>query len=100
MTIRESFASGVPVAASRLGAMPYIITDRENGVLFSPGNSEELYQTLKTLWNAPETLPVMANNAHHEFEKKYTSAQNHQLLMKIYKSAIADREKQTEIKQK
>ena len=38
MTIREAFASGKPVIASRMGAMAEIVSDGKTGLLFEPGN--------------------------------------------------------------
>jgi len=93
MTIREAFALGVPVAASRLGSLPYIVTDQQNGVLFSPGDSHDMFRTLKKLWETPERMSAMAKNARKEFEEKYTSEINHGLLMGIYRSAISIRKK-------
>jgi len=48
MTIREAFACGKPVIASRLGAMAEIIEDGRTGLLFEPGNAQEL--TEKVRW--------------------------------------------------
>ena len=47
MVIREAFALGVPVAASRLGSMPDIVEDGKNGILFEPGDVENLLQKVK-----------------------------------------------------
>jgi glycosyltransferase involved in cell wall biosynthesis len=43
---RESFACGLPVIASRIGALPEAIHDGEDGWLFEPGDSTELAQLL------------------------------------------------------
>ena len=42
MVIAEAMACGVPVLASRLGAMAEIIDDSRTGLLFEPGNAREL----------------------------------------------------------
>lgn len=46
---REAFACGVPVLASRIGALPDAIRDGENGWLFSPGDAAELAALLRGL---------------------------------------------------
>ncbi len=47
-TILESLYSGIPVITSELPYMDEIIAEKENGLLFAPGDVEELKETLKT----------------------------------------------------
>jgi glycosyltransferase involved in cell wall biosynthesis len=44
----EAGASGRPVIASRVGGIPYIINDGENGLLVEPNNSQEMAE--KIIW--------------------------------------------------
>ncbi len=46
---REGMACGVPVIASRLGALPDAIREGENGLLFTPGATSELAAILLRL---------------------------------------------------
>jgi glycosyltransferase involved in cell wall biosynthesis len=46
---REGFVCGLPVIASRIGALPEAIRQEENGWLFSPGNATELAVLLQRL---------------------------------------------------
>jgi glycosyltransferase involved in cell wall biosynthesis len=46
---REAMACGVPVIASRLGALPEAIREDENGLLFTAGASSELAELLQRL---------------------------------------------------
>ena len=43
----EALAAGRPVIASRVGGLPEIITDGENGLLVEPGDPNALRETLK-----------------------------------------------------
>ncbi|MBL8899581.1 MAG: glycosyltransferase family 4 protein [Planctomycetes bacterium] len=49
LTIREGFLANVPVLASRLGAMAEAIDDGRTGLLFQPGDAEDLARALKRL---------------------------------------------------
>jgi glycosyltransferase involved in cell wall biosynthesis len=45
----EAMASGLPIVASRLGGIPDIVREGLNGLLFEPGNVEELARALRYL---------------------------------------------------
>ena len=44
LVIREAFAAGVPVVASNIGGIPEVVTDEVNGLLFEPGNVQDLHE--------------------------------------------------------
>ncbi len=62
LIIREAFAAGVPVVASRIGGIPENVIDGENGLLFQPGNAHELQDKLQYIINNPDTISVFKNN--------------------------------------
>lgn len=53
---REAMCCGVPVVASRLGALPEAVREGENGLLFAPGDSSELAMLLRSLDADPSLL--------------------------------------------
>ena len=91
MTIREAFAHGVPVAGSDIGSIPDIVDDGINGILFKPGNPEDLLKKVRTLWNDQDRLEILAKAAKEKFEKFYTEDVNYEILMDIYQKAIKNR---------
>jgi glycosyltransferase involved in cell wall biosynthesis len=93
MVIAEAYAAGVPVIASRLGAMIELIGEGETGLLFNPGDADDLSVKVRWLWSHPEEAARMGQNARREYEQKYSPDKNYQLLMDIYKRAIEEREK-------
>lgn len=50
----EAMASALPIVASRLGGIPDIVREGENGLLFEPGNQEELSRALRFLVDNPD----------------------------------------------
>jgi glycosyltransferase involved in cell wall biosynthesis len=88
VTIAESFACRTPVIASRMGAMKEIVSDGRTGLLFSPGDSEDLAQKVEWAWTHPDEMRAMGTEARREYEAKYTAEKNYPMLMDIYKHAI------------
>ena len=93
MTVLESFACGLPVIASRLGALAEIVQDRRTGLHFNPGDPQDLAAKVEWAWTHPEEMRVMGHAARAEYEAKYTAEHNYKQLMSIYSRAIAERKK-------
>lgn len=89
MTIVEAFACGVPVIASRLGAMAEIIEHGRTGLQFEAGSSEDLASKVDWALTHPEEMEAMGREARREYESKYTADRNYDLLMGIYAQACA-----------
>lgn len=89
-TIVEGFASGLPVIASRIGALADIVSDGHTGLLFEPGNSKDLAVKLAWALAHPAEMAMMGRNARMEYEAKYTPAINYERLISIYEAAIAE----------
>ena len=88
LTIREAFACGKPVVASRLGAMAAIIEDGKTGLLFEPGEPDDLAAKVRQLMENEDAVIKMGKAARAEFEAKYTAERNYEMLMGIYEIAI------------
>jgi glycosyltransferase involved in cell wall biosynthesis len=87
----EAYACGVPVIASRLGAMAEIVRDGESGLLFAPGDSNDLAAKINWAIAHPDAMVEMGKTARRLFEAHYTAEKNHELLMMIYRRAIESR---------
>jgi glycosyltransferase involved in cell wall biosynthesis len=89
MTIVEAFAVGLPVIASRLGAMAELIDDGVNGLLYEAGDAAELTDCLNWAIAHPAELTAMGGRARERFEARYTAERNFDLLMDVYATARA-----------
>ena len=56
LVTREALQAGLPVIAARRGALPEVIQDGRNGLLFEPENAEDLRRCLRRLLDEPALL--------------------------------------------
>lgn len=91
VTIAEAYAVGLPVVASKMGGMSSIIDSGRTGLLFQPGDAEELARKVEWALQHPEELNKMRREARAEFEAKYSAEENYRQLMEIYSLAVGDR---------
>lgn len=89
MTLLESFASGTPVIASRLGAMESMINNNTNGLFFDPGNSQSLLTQVEywDLLNAEEK-ERFRKSCIVTYHLNYTPEESLGLLNNIYKELL------------
>jgi glycosyltransferase involved in cell wall biosynthesis len=86
MSILESFAYGKPVIGTRIGGIPEMITDGENGYLVDPGAKDQLRAQIQHLWNNRAGQDRMGRNARHLVETKFAQSSRTNSLMNIYQS--------------
>lgn len=87
-TLVEAFGCGLPVIASRIGALAELIEDGVTGLLFESGNADDLAAKLKWAQQNPEKMRQMGRNARKKYEAEYTADQNYNQLIAIYRDAI------------
>jgi len=89
-TLVEAWACGLPVIASRLGAMAELVDEGATGLLFEAGNAASLAQTLRWADQHPDELAAMGRRAREHYTAHYTAERNLQQLMAIYDEAIVE----------
>lgn len=92
MTLGEALASGLPVVASNLGAMPGIVEHGRTGRLFRPGDAGDLAAQVDWLLDHPQEQAAMRRAARREYEAHYTEARNALALLDLYRQALARRQ--------
>ena len=88
-TIVEAFSSGLPVIASRIGALEEIVKEGVTGILFEPGNAQDLAAKLAWAESNPQEMLRMGRTAREEYEARYAPNKNYDMLIAIYDDAIA-----------
>jgi glycosyltransferase involved in cell wall biosynthesis len=75
IVLREAFASGRPVIATKVGDIPEIVRHRENGLLIEPGDTQALAAAIVEFISDPELAAQCALNGfsyaneHFSFDK-------------------------------
>lgn len=89
-TIVEAFAAGLPVIASRIGALAELVTEGETGLLFEPGNAEDLADKMAWVLEHPGEMAEMGRKARIKYEAEFTADRNYAQLIKIYEDVIQE----------
>jgi glycosyltransferase involved in cell wall biosynthesis len=85
LIVHEAFAAGVPVVASRLGALAEVVRDGVDGVLVLPGDTDAWRGALQRLVDDPASL----NRLRVGVRPPLSMAQHVQCLSDIYKRVVA-----------
>jgi glycosyltransferase involved in cell wall biosynthesis len=90
-TVVEAFASGLPVLASRHGALASLVDDGRTGLLFGPGRADELAERMAWADANRGAMATMGDTARAYFESSLDAEANYERLVEIYDDAIQAR---------
>jgi glycosyltransferase involved in cell wall biosynthesis len=82
-TVLEAGLAGLPVLASRVGGIPEIITNGQEGVLVRP-NTEDIYQALGHLFSQTNKRTEYGIKLKAKVEKEFSLEQQISQTMKVY----------------
>lgn len=88
MVAAEAMSYGLPIIASRIGGLAEIVEDGVTGLLFEPGNPEELAEKMKLLWKNPELCQKMGRAGQQKAIREYSEDVYYKRLMTIYEMTI------------
>ena len=86
VSILEAMASGTPVISTRVGGVPFVVTDEETGLLVPPGSPDAMAVAILRLMEDSVLYNRLADNGLVEVEK-YTWPRVWPLLAEIYGKA-------------
>jgi glycosyltransferase involved in cell wall biosynthesis len=85
----ETMLRGIPIVCSRIGGLQDIVDDGVSGLLFEPGNSEQLADKIKYLWDKPELCKKMGQEGRKKALREYTPDRYYKRIIEIYEQVIA-----------
>jgi glycosyltransferase involved in cell wall biosynthesis len=85
MVLLEAMASGLPVIASSVGAIPEVIDHDRNGLLIPPKDPSALAHALERLILSPELRERLGAAARVEVEKRFTFAHTTRALLDVWR---------------
>ena len=88
MVVLEAMAAGLPVAASRVGGVPDLITDEFDGVMFDPNSPLGMMACLERLVRDPKLLSDLGAQGRHTAHSKFHPRVIAQEHVRIYKDLL------------
>lgn len=83
-SILEAMEIGKPIIGSRIGGIPELVKDGENGYTFNSDNIKELKDKMKLLFDNDEKADLFSKNSRRMFEQSYSSESYYNNIMNIY----------------
>jgi glycosyltransferase involved in cell wall biosynthesis len=88
MTILETSAYGKPIIGSNIGGIPEMIINEKTGLVFKPGDYNELREKIKNLLSNPSLIVQMGKDARKRAEEEYNAELHYKRLMEVYEKAV------------
>ena len=92
MSVLESQTYGTPVIGANIGGIPELIDNNTDGLLFEPGNVDDMVEKIKYLYDNRDILNGYSDKC-IEKVKKFSIDKYYDELMKIYNMAIEKHKK-------
>ncbi len=85
----EAMAYRCGIVAANVGGIPYMITDRETGLLAAPKDETALRNALVCILRDEELCSRLGNAARDKAKREFAIEANIEQLVKIYQGVLA-----------
>ncbi|OHB75300.1 MAG: hypothetical protein A2Z34_09600 [Planctomycetes bacterium RBG_16_59_8] len=86
----ESLVRGRAVIAAEIGGLPELVQDGVNGLLFKPGDENELAGKIRRLWENPEEARGMGLEGRRLAAQRYAPEEHLRRIEEIYRSVCEE----------
>ncbi len=87
LSMVETMARGKAVICSRIGSLPELVEEGVTGLLFEPGNVEDLGRNIEYLWNRPDLCHKMGAAARTKVLAMFSPDATYAQLLRTYETA-------------
>ncbi|WP_167527726.1 glycosyltransferase family 4 protein [Desulfosarcina alkanivorans] len=87
-TLIESYACGTPVVASKIGSLAMVVEENQTGLLFEPGNANDLADKLCFAMEHPSRIHEYALNCYQKATNEFSYQAHIDLLMKTFERFV------------
>ncbi len=91
MSVLEAMAAGVPVVGSRVDGIRDLIVDGENGLLFRPGDADDLARTLQQLFEDDVQRQSLRQAASRRHREEFSDRSMAAGMAEFYRGVLAQR---------
>lgn len=88
LALLEAMAAGLPVIASRVGGLPEVVTDGDNGLLIPPKDPEALAAALARLLDNPALAQKLGENARRQVQENFSLDRLGREINEIYRELL------------
>jgi len=86
----EAMLHGKAIICSNIGGLPDIVDDGVTGLLVKPGNSKDLAEKIRYLWEHPDVCNKMGQAGRNKALKEYSGQKYYKRLMEVYNKALKE----------
>jgi glycosyltransferase involved in cell wall biosynthesis len=87
----EAMAAGLPVIASRIGALPEVVDDDCTGLLVDPGDATSLVAAMRELYASPLRREKMGRKARKRFERCFRVERYIENFTRVYDDLLGNK---------
>jgi glycosyltransferase involved in cell wall biosynthesis len=88
LSMAEAMGAGLPIIASRVGALPEFIEDGVTGTLVPPGNIPALYRAILEKLENPDRAQALADSGKEMVHQRFSWDQSAQKTTEIYQAVL------------
>ncbi|MCG6533987.1 MAG: glycosyltransferase family 4 protein, partial [Syntrophales bacterium LBB04] len=86
----EAMSHGLPIVCSRIGGLPEIVDDGLTGLLYEPGNADELADCIRTLRHNHALCQKLGDAGLRKAREDYAADRVIEQLIEIYEKVITE----------